>query len=408
MTVRELGVWLADKRVATLRAPRIGRIVCRYAPQTLDEFDLGLPLLSCSLPVRTHGLNAWAFASGLLPEGHHRQAMAAHAGVAAHDVFGMLARFGRDVAGAVVLSEQDPPLRSASVATYTDETLEAAVDGLQENPLALDDDAELSIAGLQDKMLLVEMPGGRWGRPQHGYPSTHILKVDDRQRPGLIAAEHACLQLARAAGLHASESRLVTIGATECLAVRRFDRQAAPDGAIRRTHQEDACQALGIDPEAAGRRAKCERHGGPRLRDVARLLDAWAASPKQQLRSLLEWTVFTVVIGNADAHGKNLALLHPTPGHIELAPLYDTVPTILWPRLRTTAAMSIGGATELPDIALADIVTEAEAWSMPAARAGQIVGDTCERLRTALTTGHVDDGAPAMQLAAKRIAALVG
>jgi hypothetical protein len=54
-----------------------------------------------------------------------------------------------------------------------------------------------------------------------------------------------------------------------------------------------------------------------------------------------------VLIGNADAPGKNIALLHPTAEHVELALLYDTVPTALWPKLRRKAAMSIGGRYEL-------------------------------------------------------------
>jgi drug/metabolite transporter (DMT)-like permease len=62
---------------------------------------------------------------------------------------------------------------------------------------------------------------------------------------------------------------------------------------------------------------------------------------------LLERAVFTVVIGDADAHGKNVSLLHPTPGRISLAPLYDTVPTALWPSLRPTAAMLVNVAPVL-------------------------------------------------------------
>jgi hypothetical protein len=31
--VRELGVWLHGRRVATLRAPKVGRVTCEYAPE---------------------------------------------------------------------------------------------------------------------------------------------------------------------------------------------------------------------------------------------------------------------------------------------------------------------------------------------------------------------------------------
>ena len=108
MSVKELGVWLHGQQVAVLRAPRIGQVTCKYVGPILDENPLNVPLLSCSLPLRTRRRDAWAFTTGLLPEGRHRQAMAARAGVTTSDLLGMLDRFGRDVAGAVVISADDP------------------------------------------------------------------------------------------------------------------------------------------------------------------------------------------------------------------------------------------------------------------------------------------------------------
>ncbi len=59
---------------------------------------------------------------------------------------------------------------------------------------------------------------------------------------------------------------------------------------------------------------------------------------------------FTVTIGNADAHGKNLGFVHRQPGAVSLAPLYDTVPTVLWPNLRTRRAMTVNHQRELSSI----------------------------------------------------------
>ena len=61
-------------------------------------------MLAAATPREGRG---YQFASGLLPEGVHRQMMAGIAGVPTHDVIGMLARFGRDVAGALVITEGD-------------------------------------------------------------------------------------------------------------------------------------------------------------------------------------------------------------------------------------------------------------------------------------------------------------
>jgi serine/threonine-protein kinase HipA len=116
---------------------------------------------------------------------------------------------------------------------------------------------------LQNKVLLVALPNGGWARPVHGHPSTHILKVDDLRHPGLVDAEAACLQLARAAGLTSITAELTNLGATRCLIVSRFDRCETVAGPPGRIHQEDVCQATGIDPADARGRAKYERAGGP-------------------------------------------------------------------------------------------------------------------------------------------------
>ena len=52
---------------------------------------------------------------------------------------------------------------------------------------------------------------GSWGRPAHGYPSSHILKIDDPLRPGLVAAEASVSTLAREMGLTNVEAKVLTI-----------------------------------------------------------------------------------------------------------------------------------------------------------------------------------------------------
>jgi serine/threonine-protein kinase HipA len=279
---------------------------------------------------------------------------------------------------------------------------------LDQHPLGLHDDSELSIAGIQDKILLVEISPGTWGRPRNGYPSSHILKVDDRLHRGLVRAEHACLELAAAVGLDAAGSELITVADSECLIVERFARRVDEAGVVHRIHQEDACQAMGIDPEHAQRRAKYEAYGGPSLAGVARLFTTWASEPETQLQALLNLTIFTVLTGNADAHGKNIGLLHPNPGTIELAPLYDVVPTMLWPQLRTDAAMQIGGRTRLPDVEIEDVVREASGWTMTPGRARDQAVGLAERVLEALKAGRVEVDSPALEAIAGRAETFLG
>jgi serine/threonine-protein kinase HipA len=328
-------------------------------------------------------MDASVFADGLLPEGQHRQALSAELEVPVNDLYLLLARFGRDVAGALVIAAEEPAARVPTVVPYTEASLQQEVLDLPERPLAIYDDSELSIAGLQDKLLLVRTPDGGWGRPAHGYPSTHMLKVDDPLRPGLVEAEAECLELAARVGLTNVEVEVETIAERRCLLLSRFDRRLGRDGTVQRVHQEDLCQALARSPDAARGRGKYEDAGGPSLREAAALLDRYASDPPAQLDRLLAAATFTVTIGNADAHGKNLALLHPTAETVELAPLYDTVPTVLWPKLRTRGAMSVGGRFELGSITIANLLDEAAIWRHDRGRALEVVTETIEGLLAA-------------------------
>lgn len=159
-----------------------------------------------------------------------------------------------------------------------------------------------------------------------------------------------------------------------------------------------------MDPEGNQRRAKYERYGGPTLRQVAQLLTRWAPDPEAELLALLDHVVFTLVIGNADAHGKNVGLLHPRVGEVRLAPLYDTVPTMMWPELRHEAAMAVGGEWDLQRIGLTDVVREARSWNLSQVLAERRVRDVLARLDAAVR--EANGPASLLQLVRARLAQL--
>jgi len=126
---------------------------------------------------------------------------------------------------------------------------------------------------------------------------------------------------------------------------------------------------------------KYERFGGPTFAQIAELCDRYG-DPATAYPDLLAMAVFTWVIGNGDAHGKNVSLLIDIPtGHVDLAPLYDTVPTALWPTLRPTAAMSVNGKHE--DLKRDDFVSEARRWGFARAGAERLIDDLASRLADA-------------------------
>ncbi|HWD70343.1 MAG TPA: HipA domain-containing protein [Solirubrobacteraceae bacterium] len=145
----------------------------------------------------------------------------------------------------------------AGGANASEDQLDQEVADLPDGPLALHDDSELSLAGLQNKMLLVRLSDGRW----------------------------AWIRM--------------RIGA----------------------HQIRAAW-------------------GPSFALIAGLLSATADDPPSELDRLVQMMTFNLLIGNADAHGKNISVLHDPLGTVRLAPLYDTAPTLLWPQ-RYSAARSL-------------------------------------------------------------------
>ena len=205
-----------------------------------------------------------------------------------------------------------------------------------------------------------------------------------------MAAEAAALRIAAAVGVTSITPQVVELGGFPCLIVDRFDR-VVEDGAVRRIHQEDLCQATGTSPSARRGRAKYEDHGGPGFVALASLLNAYAADPVRELEQLVRVLTFTVLIGNGDAHAKNLALLHPSPETVALAPLYDTVPTALWAALADRTAMHIGGERVLSRVTRDDIHREVRRWPIAAARAAAVVSETIDRVVAAAPgCGHDD------------------
>jgi len=196
------------------------------------------------------------------------------------------------------------------------------------------------------------------------------------------------MALARAVGLTTVDTSFETIAGIDCLIVERFDRRIDAHGNVSRIHQEDACQALAVAPE---RKYEVRRGGGgPEFSQIARILDLYADDPLVELDRLAAVAAFTALIGNADAHGKNVAFLHAAPGVIQLAPLYDQVPTCLWPKLQSDAAMTIAGGANLDAVTPARVGAEAKLWHHSPSRAVEAATALAAEVRDATADGTID------------------
>ncbi len=137
----------------------------------------------------------------------------------------------------------------------------------------------------------------------------------------LPANELLTTRLARALSLSTVDVELLPVEGVELLLVRRYDRLVV-DGAVRRLHQEDLCQALGVMPGT-----KYEQEGGPAFADALRVVRERSTEPLVDVQQLLRWIIFGLLAANADGHGRNLSLLYERRSRTRLAPFYDLVCT---------------------------------------------------------------------------------
>jgi serine/threonine-protein kinase HipA len=130
--------------------------------------------------------------------------------------------------------------------------------------------------------------------------------------------------------------------------IDRFDRISSQHGWQRR-HVIDACQLLGLD--------RSFKYSQGSMENLAALANA-CRSPAVARSRLFGWLVFNALVGNSDAHLKNLSFLVSHEG-VQLAPFYDLLSAASyettafdkrgWPE-QTQLAWPILGARHFSDI----------------------------------------------------------
>lgn len=304
-----------------------------------EGFDLS-PALRKSAGRIVDGASArpvqWYF-DNLLPEEGLRTLYAREAGLAGEDAFGLLAFYGAESAGSLVLLPPGQgPVAAAGRRPLSDEDLSARIRKLPRVPLVRDAPKRMSVAGAQHKLLVVA-DGDALFEPMAGEASTHILKPnhpDDAWRSTVIN-EFFTMRLAHALGLPvpAVSRRYVP---EPVYLVERFDR-VREGGVVRRRHAVDTCQLLG--------RARSFKYTAATVESLSAIADACRAPAAARLW-LYRWLVFNLIVGNGDNHLKNISALVSAEG-AELAPAYDLLSTAVY----STRAMS--EEPRWPDVELA-------------------------------------------------------
>jgi serine/threonine-protein kinase HipA len=392
---RTLDVWWDRRLVGQLTQNQHAELGFAYAPEWLSDEET--QPLSASLPKRAEpftGRECRPFFGGLLPEEGQRDAAAQALGVSPGNDFALLDRLGGDVAGALQLLQPGEaptgPVLDQPSSPLDDTGLIRILDALPVRPLlAGEDGLRLSLAGAQSKVPVV-LVDGAVALPAPGQPTTHILKPPISRFKATTENETFVMRLAAAIGLDVAPVEPRVVRDRTFLLIKRYDRAIDGDGDVRRIHQEDFCQALGVPPET-----KYASEGGPAFKDCFALLRRIAARPAVDVLKLLDAAIFNVIAGNADAHGKNFSILYDDEGP-RLAPLYDLLATVAYPALSSKFAMEIGKRAELSEL-------DEKGWTTFAADAGlglpfirRRVAEISERITTRANEIATELGRPGL------------
>ncbi|HEY6874201.1 MAG TPA: type II toxin-antitoxin system HipA family toxin [Geobacteraceae bacterium] len=326
-------LWLDEKK----------RFCFQYDKEWLEQSKIPLSL---SLPLRPDPYlddESHPFFANLLPEEKIRAVIARNLGVSVNNDFGLLERIGGDCAGAVSLFTETgkPKLEPSRYRQLSPDELAAIIRELPRRPLlAGEKGIRLSLAGAQKK-LPIFYDDERFYLGYGNLPSNYIIKPAIEDLDGTVENEAFCMALAQEVGLEVPRSFIYQHEDTRVFVVKRYDRVTRADE-TRRLHQEDFCQALGVPPEF-----KYETEGGPSLVACFNLLRNASTKSGKDVLSLLNWVIFNYLIGNSDAHGKNLSLLLLPEGPM-LAPFYDLLSTRIYAHygLAEGLAMKIGGEND--------------------------------------------------------------
>lgn len=358
--------------------------------QAPNAYPLSLSLPLVSTP--STGATVVNFLWGLLPDNEVTLgAWGRQFQVSARNPVALLAHVGEDCAGAVQFVREErldavlttgrapPEVEWLSTAQLEQRIRHLSRDAGATRESALE--GQFSLSGAQAKTALhFDTERKRWGVPKGRTPTTHILKPAVNGFEGFAENEHFCLTLARRVGLASANTEWRSIGDIPTLIAERYDRiQLA--GQWYRIHQEDGCQALGINPAS-----KYENEGGPGFSKLMGLL-ASSDDPASDRDRLMKTACFVYLLAATDAHAKNYSFLH-TRGEerpsMRLAPLYDIASAWPYPRRipaqKMKLAMRIGRHYRVGEIQPRHFGELARACSYPEDRLHDLLEDLAERL----------------------------
>jgi len=284
------------------------------------------------------------FLENLIPEGKGLEDITQFAHISKNNTFAIIKAIGYDTSGALMFGEytnnQEEIFRPIS-----DEELAKRITNIEESSIVIWDKKErLSLAGVQEKLPVI-IKDGQIGLGDGTLSSTHIMKFQTKKHADIVVNELFCMKLAKKINLSVAEVELYRFEEHPVLMVKRFDR-IYKESRVERLHVIDACQMLDLPSShkyernfGSGRDVKDIREGAS-FAKLFKSADICEVPARAKLE-MLNWSVFNLIIGNSDAHGKNFSFFVDKSG-IRPTPFYDILCILVHENVEHDLAMAYG------------------------------------------------------------------
>jgi len=284
------------------------------------------------------------FLENLIPEGKGLEDITQFAHISKNNTFAIIKAIGYDTSGSLMFREHTNQYEQI-FRPISDDELVDRISNIEESSIVIWDSKErLSLAGVQEKLPVI-IKKGQIGLGDGVLSSTHIMKFQTKKHANIVVNEFFCMKLAKKIHLNVAEVELKRFKEHPVLMVKRFDR-VYKGNRVERLHVIDACQMLDLSSThkyernfGSGRDVKDIREGAS-FSKLFKSADLCEVPAKAKLE-MLNWSVFNLIIGNADAHGKNFSFFVDKRG-IKPTPFYDMLCIIAHGNVEHDLAMAYG------------------------------------------------------------------
>ncbi len=358
--MQKLNIYFNNKEIGSIDIK--DEFILNYTKEWIDNGFAISPHLPLNSEIKSNSIKN--FLENLLPEGRWLDDIINYYRISKSDVVSIIKAIGFETSGALsFVKNSNGKVREISKSELIDR-----IDKIDEVSINFwDNKPRLSLAGVQDKLPVI-YKNGSFALADGNFSSTHILKFQTKRYQNIVLNEYFCLKLAKSCKIEVANAQILKLDKHLVLLIERFDRVISGNR-VDRLHLIDGCQLLDLPPSYKYERNFGSNRDVKHIRDgvsFKKLADALNLTkvPAMAKLKLIDWALFNLLIGNSDAHGKNISFYIDKNG-LEIAPFYDILSTIVVDNIEHDLAMAFGEEFNISDIKHYDLECFADDLNVP-------------------------------------------